>query len=102
MCGRCFTTHEHEQYAMTCCNGAKPEKPKVAAPRSTQIGGTHYAKHAIQPWDAMREWLGQEGFEAYLRGNIVKYIARYPDKGGIEDVRKARHYLDKLIEVMGA
>jgi hypothetical protein len=35
----------------------------------------------------------------YLEGNIVKYVSRWKDKGGVDDLRKARHYLDKLIEI---
>ena len=34
----------------------------------------------------------------FLRGNAIKYLARCDDKGGLEDLKKARHYLDKLIE----
>jgi len=66
--------------------------------RNLQIGGDHYATKAIQPWDAMESWLSPPQFEGYLRGCALKYLARYPDKNGIEDVKKARHYLDKLIE----
>lgn len=59
-----------------------------------QHGGTHYRTKAIQPWDyIVSNNLG------YLEGNIVKYVSRWRDKGGIEDLQKARHYLDKLIEV---
>ena len=59
-----------------------------------QIGGTHYKKHAIQPWDyIIANNLG------YLEGNIVKYISRWQDKGGVEDIRKVIHYAQKLIEV---
>jgi hypothetical protein len=59
-----------------------------------QVGGAHYAVKAIQPWDfIIANNLG------YLEGNIVKYITRWKDKGGVEDLKKARHYLDKLIEV---
>lgn len=47
----------------------------------TQIGGTHYTDMPIQPWD------------------FIKYAARHQAKGGIEDLRKARHYLEKLIDV---
>lgn len=61
---------------------------------NNQIGGTHYTSKAIQPWDyIVANELG------YLEGNIVKYVSRWRAKGGIEDLRKARHYLDKLIEV---
>ncbi len=59
-----------------------------------QVGGAHYATKAIQPWDfIIANNLG------YLEGNIVKYVSRWKDKGGVEDLKKARHYLDKLIEV---
>ena len=67
---------------------------------ATQIGGNHYASKAIQPWDAMQAWMSREEFAGYLRGNVIKYMARCNDKGGIEDVQKARHYIDKLIEVL--
>jgi len=59
-----------------------------------QVGGAHYAVKAIQPWDyIIANDLG------YLEGNIVKYVSRWKDKGGIEDLKKAQHYLQKLIEV---
>jgi hypothetical protein len=59
-----------------------------------QVGGTHYMDHPIQPWDAIIAW--DCGF---LDGNVIKYVVRFRDKGGIQDLKKARHYLDKLIEV---
>lgn len=62
-----------------------------------QIGGTHYQK-AIQPWDAMEAWMTHDEFCGYLRGNVIKYVARYREKGGVEDLKKAKHYLVKLIE----
>ena len=62
--------------------------------KSTQIGGDHYAKHKIQPWDIIDEY----GLNFYA-GNVLKYLLRYKDKGGVEDLRKAKHYLEKLIEV---
>lgn len=64
-----------------------------------QIGLHHYVSKAIQPWDAMKAWMSPEAFEGFLAGNVVKYMARYKDKNGVEDLKKARHYLDKLIEV---
>ena len=58
-----------------------------------QIGGAHYAIKAIQPWDfIIANNIG------YLEGNIIKYISRWKDKGGVEDLKKAQHYLQKLIE----
>jgi len=61
-----------------------------------QVGGRHYKQFQIQPWDAILSW--QLGF---LDGNAVKYLARWRHKGGVEDLKKAKHYLDKLIEVGG-
>ena len=59
-----------------------------------QVGGAHYATKAIQPWDfIIANNLG------YLEGNIVKYVSRWKDKGGVQDLKKAQHYLQKLIEV---
>lgn len=60
----------------------------------TQIGGDHYKEKFIQPWDFIAA--NQLG---YFEGNIVKYVSRWQDKGGINDLKKARHYLDKLIEL---
>lgn len=67
--------------------------------RDTQIGGEHYRAKAIQPWDAMQAWGTKEEFTGFLRFNVIKYICRYKDKNGVEDLLKSRHYLDKLIEV---
>ncbi len=64
----------------------------------TQIGGTHYASKKVQPWHAMESWMTQEQFAGFLRGNVIKYLARCDEKGGVEDLKKARHYLDRLIE----
>lgn len=64
-----------------------------------QIGGSHYTSKTVQPWDAMQAWMTHDEFKGFLRGNAIKYLARCNDKGGIEDLRKARHYLDKLIEL---
>lgn len=71
-------------------------------PSTHQIGGDHYTAMAIQPWDAMQSCMSAEAFAGFLRGNAIKYLMRAGSKGpAIEDIEKARHYLDKLIEVMG-
>ena len=59
-----------------------------------QEGGSHYKTKPIQPWD----FIAQNGI-GYLEGNAIKYLARWRDKNGVEDLRKARHYIDKLIEL---
>ena len=62
---------------------------------SKQIAGDHYKKYGdLQPWDVILSWnLG------YLEGTALKYIARWRDKGGLDDIRKAVHFLEKLLEV---
>ena len=50
---------------------------------------------------AMEAMLTQDEFRGFLRGNIFKYMWRYKDKNGIEDLRKANWYLDRLIKAEG-
>lgn len=59
-----------------------------------QHGGTHYQQKAIQPWDYVAA--NNIGF---FEGNAIKYLTRWRDKGGVEDLRKAQHYIAKLIEL---
>jgi hypothetical protein len=59
----------------------------------TQEGGSHYQRLPVQLWDFVHE----NGI-GYLAGNVIKYVTRYKSKNGLEDLKKARHYLDKLIE----
>lgn len=59
-----------------------------------QVGGNHYKQRAIQPIEYILA--NQLGF---CEGNIVKYATRWQDKGGIEDLRKIKHYCDFLIEM---
>lgn len=61
---------------------------------AVQIGGQHYQSKAIQPWD----YIASNNL-GYLEGNVVKYVSRWKEKGGVEDLKKAAHYLAKLIEV---
>jgi hypothetical protein len=64
-----------------------------------QVGGSHYKNMAVQPWVAMESWMTPEQFTGFLRGNAIKYLARCDVKGGLDDIKKARHYIDKLVEV---
>lgn len=67
----------------------------IKAPADTkQIGGNHYTSLDIQPWEIIeRNKLG------FFDGNALKYLLRFRAKGGVEDLEKAKHYLDKLIEL---
>ena len=58
-----------------------------------QEGGDHYKKMPIQPW----QYIAANKMN-YWEGNVVKYVTRHQSKAGLEDLKKARHYLDYLIE----
>ena len=60
---------------------------------STQPGGTHYKGYAIQPV----EFIAKNNIP-FIDGNIIKYVVRHRDKNGIEDLEKAKHYIEMLIE----
>jgi hypothetical protein len=61
--------------------------------KADQIGGSHYKSLKIQPLEyALQNNLG------VCEHAVVKYVSRWKTKGGIEDLRKARHYIDILIE----
>ena len=59
-----------------------------------QVGGDHYSKLAIQPVT----YINANGL-SYLQGNVIKYVTRYKDKNGLQDLEKAKHYIDMLIEM---
>ena len=58
-----------------------------------QIGGSHYKNMVIQPIQYI-----QSNRIGYMEGNAIKYLSRWESKGGIEDLKKAHHYIDMLIE----
>ena len=59
----------------------------------TQVGGTHYKTLQIQPI----EYILANNLP-FIEGAVVKYVSRWRDKGGVEDLRKAKHFLDILIQ----
>ena len=58
----------------------------------------HYTAGDIECIDAIKAALGPQGFRAFCRGNAIKYNWRSSLKNGVEDIQKARWYMDKLIE----
>lgn len=73
---------------------AHDAKRKQESAMDTQVGGSHYKDFAIQPAD----FIHSNGI-GYIPGNVIKYVCRYDKKNGVEDLKKARHYLDMLIEM---
>ena len=62
---------------------------------SKQVGGTHYAKDGEQHWDRMWRLYGR----GYFVGCATKYLERYHLKNGVQDLEKAKHFIEKLIEL---
>jgi hypothetical protein len=72
--------------------GSKAVKDNVNHP-------SHYTQGAIECIDAIKEVTkGLLGIEAVCTANIIKYVWRWKFKNGVEDLRKARWYLDRLID----
>lgn len=61
--------------------------------KDIQVGGNHYKDLKIQPIEYI-----QANDLSYCEANVVKYVTRWRSKNGIEDLRKAKHYIDLLIE----
>ena len=60
----------------------------------------HYTSGGIECIDCIKAALGQN-FIGFLMGNVIKYSYRYRHKNGIEDLKKARWYLDRAIKEIG-
>ena len=63
-----------------------PVNPVTTDPR-------HYNKLRIEPWDFI-----QQNKLDFFEGNVVKYICRWKNKGGVDDLRKAITYIEKMKE----
>ena len=74
------------------------EKEKAMEEKDMVNSPIHYNKAGIETIDALEAML-VDGFDFYLQGNIVKYLWRFRYKNGVEDLKKAQWYLNKLIEV---
>ena len=61
---------------------------------------SHYASGGIECITAMEASMSPEEFQGYLRGNIFKYCWRFRDKNGVQDLQKARWYIDKLVQCL--
>lgn len=68
--------------------------------KKTQEGGNHYVTMPVQPWDVIDTWPWDQKVGFY-RGNMLKYTMRMGAKDcALQEAKKARHYLDKLIELL--
>lgn len=74
---------------------------KTHSALDNQVGGAHYKDMTVQPWQAMEAWLTPEEYRGYHKATAIGYIARERSKGGMQDIEKAVHHLQRLIEMQG-
>lgn len=61
------------------------------------INPDHYKQASIELIDFMEETCNKDEFNGYCKNNVLKYIIRYKNKNGVEDLKKAQWYLERLI-----
>jgi hypothetical protein len=78
------------------------EQQKMDAQKANdkQIGGTHYKDMGVEPWDVIDTWPMEQRVGAY-RAGALKYVMRMGSKDEqVKELKKAGHYIEKLIEVL--
>lgn len=83
-----------EQEELIAKVGMTLTKPKLHNPLQTQVSGSHYKDLKIQPV----EYIHGNGIP-FIEGCVIKYVTRWRAKGGVEDLKKAQHFLDILIDL---
>ena len=97
-CSECGTRYDSN--SIVCCPNChgvtivnkNSYKEKALNPLDIQIQGTHYKSYKIQPTE-----YNQLNKIPWCEANVIKYVTRHRDKNGLEDLKKAKHYIDILI-----
>lgn len=108
-CPRCFMRYKENIGCSRCFKNLKPDSSGARIPISEQTKPymkeekvdhpPHYTKGGIECIDGIKASMTLEAFEGYLKGNVMKYLWRYKYKNGVEDLKKAQWYLNKLIDL---
>lgn len=92
---RCTLCGEWQDFGCSC-----DALLKTPSANQIQIGGDHYRKvPGEQLWDRMWRRYGPSRGRSFFIGSILSYLERYEDKEGMKDLKKAAHWLQKLIEL---
>jgi hypothetical protein len=62
------------------------------------VNPPHYKSEGVECIDYIKQQLSRDAYVGYLEGNVIKYIHRHKYKNGLEDLRKAQWYLEKLAQ----
>jgi hypothetical protein len=85
----------------SACRSVEPvNSPEILDGSSDPVNPSHYKQGGIECIEAIKAATG-DGFIGYVWGNVLKYLWRWPKKGGVDDLKKARWYLDRLIQEVG-
>ena len=76
------------------------EESNVEKSEKDNINPNHYAFGGIETIEYLKAKMTADEFRGFLKGNVLKYVSRESKKNGLEDLKKAKWYLDKLIEVI--
>lgn len=113
-----FNTNVFEKYDGNCCIDTKDKNrlgfcdlkwyqrnhpefaiEKYKAKQNDVVNSpNHYTQNGRETIENIRDTMSSEGYQGYCVGNVVKYLARYKFKNGLEDVRKAKKYIEFLEE----
>lgn len=91
-----WCSKHHIAHDVTGCRLCKYDDiiaPMEDAASEKQIGGEHYAQYAIQPTEFIHA-----NDVPFIEGNVIKYVMRHRAKNGRQDIEKAIHYLELLLE----
>jgi len=97
--GRCVGERNgDDEYCVDCrhfINTLNPEGSMVTdSPLTSQVGGNHYSKLAIQPVEYIHK-----NKIPFIEGSVIKYVTRWRSKDGVKDLQKAKHFIELLIEL---
>lgn len=93
-CDKCWHSWTAEYVDCPICIKAPRASGNPASALDAQVAGDHYRDMKIQPV----EFIQANGI-GYIAGNVIKYVSRYKAKNGEQDLLKARHYIDLLLEL---
>jgi hypothetical protein len=82
------------------CTLFTPKMERVELPKTADNVNhpDHYTRGGIECIEAIRASMDKAGFLGYCKGNVEKYVWRYEDKNGAEDLKKARWYIERMIQ----
>jgi len=101
MSGPCFNSEKTFDDVIAeslCSDDTCPIDIPVPKPDDKVNHPSHYTSGDIECIEAIKASMSPDGFQDYCKGNVLKYIWRWRQKGGVEDLEKARVYLSWLID----